>query len=61
MNSIRTMIIRIAGLGPCEVTTWENDFVRSVVELTDGGKDTTKLSAKQADIVQRIHDKHFAG
>jgi hypothetical protein len=61
MTSIQNMIIRISGLGSREISTWEYDFIRSIVEQSDGGKVTTALSSKQVEIVQRIHDKHFAG
>jgi hypothetical protein len=62
-NSIGTMIIRISGLhGTKDVTEWENDFIRSIVEKYNA-RDKSKameLTQKQVEIIERIHDKHFA-
>jgi hypothetical protein len=61
MISINTMIKRIAGLqGTRDITEWEDSFIGSVVDKTEGGKETTGLSGKQVEIVERIHNKHFA-
>lgn len=60
--SIGTMIIRIGGLGSSEVTDWEGTFIRSIVEKYNA-RDKSKameLSDKQIDIIERIHNKHFA-
>lgn len=60
--SIGTMIKRIYGLhGTKDVSGWESQFIDSVVHQSDYGKDTTSLSAKQIEIIERIHNKHFAG
>jgi hypothetical protein len=59
--SIGTMIKRIAGLqGTGDISEWEDNFIGSVIERTDDGKNTTILTAKQVEIVERIHNKHFA-
>ena len=61
MTSIGIMIQRIKGLhGTKDVTDWESRFIGSVWCKTDQGKDTTCLSPKQIEIIERIHDKHFA-
>jgi hypothetical protein len=61
MTSIGTMIKRIAGLqGTRDINEWEDSFIGSVIDKTEGGKETTGLSAKQVEIVERIHNKHFA-
>lgn len=61
MTSIGTMIMRIKGLhGTKDVSDWESRFIGSVWDKTNFGVDTTKLSAKQVEIIERIHDKHFA-
>lgn len=61
MNSIGNMIKRIAGLqGTRDITEWEDNFIGSVVDKTEGGKETTRLSDKQVEVVERIHNKHFA-
>lgn len=62
MTSIGTMIIRISGLGSNEVTDWEYTFIRSIVEKYNA-RDKSKameLTGKQIEIIERIHDKHFA-
>ena len=45
MTSIGTMIKRIAGLqGTRDITEWEDSFIGSVIDKTEGGKETTGLS-----------------
>lgn len=59
--SIGTMIKRISGLlGTKDLTEWEQGFVSGAVEKTRNGDQTTGLSPKQVEIIERIHDKHFA-
>jgi len=61
MISIGTMIKRIEGLlGTNEVSDWEGCFISSVIEKTNCGNDTAHLSDKQVEIIERIHNKHFA-
>jgi hypothetical protein len=61
MTSIGIMIKRIKGLhGTSDLTDWENRFVGSVWEKTDAGINTVSLSEKQIEIIERIHNKHFA-
>lgn len=63
MTSIGTMIVRISGLhNTREVTDWENTFIRSIAEKYNA-RDKTRaleLTDKQIEIIERIHDKHFA-
>ena len=59
--SINTMIMRISGLkDTTDVTPWENKFITDIVEKTNDGERTSHLSGKQVEIIERIHDKHFA-
>lgn len=59
--SISTMIKRIGGLqGTKDLTEWEDEFVSNVVDRTRNGEQTTSLTSRQAEIIERIHDKHFA-
>ena len=59
--SLSTMVKKIAGLAHTQdVSEWESQFIDSIVARTDGGKNTTALSEKQVEIVERIHGKHFA-
>lgn len=61
MTSIGTMIKRIAGLqGTKDVSDWENKFIGSIAAMTNGGDETTSLSEKQVEVIERIHNKHFA-
>ena len=59
--SIANMIVRISGLcGTKDVTEWEDNFIGSILDRTDGGKETCGLTSKQVEIIERIHNKHFA-
>lgn len=62
MASLNVMVKKCAGLiGTKDVTDWEDDFLTSIAKQTKEGDDTTKLSEKQIDVIQRIHDKNFEG
>lgn len=59
--SIAQKIERISGLvGTKDISEWEETFLRSILERTHQVKDTSMLTEKQIDIIDRIHDKHFA-
>lgn len=60
-TSIGTMIKRIAGLhGTRDITEWEDGFIGSILDKTEGGKETTGLSGTTVEMIERIHNKHFA-
>ncbi len=61
MMSVGQMIERLDGMRDTkDLTKWENDFVTSILEqYLTSGKDTSKLSAKQVEIIDRIYNKHF--
>lgn len=62
MASLNTMVQRVHGLiDTKDLSDWESDFVASVVEQTSDGKNTTSLTEKQIDVLERIFRKHFAG
>ncbi len=62
MASITSMVKKIAGLvDTTDVTDWENQFLKSVLAQTADGDNTTNLTEKQIDVVERLHNKHFAG
>lgn len=61
MASINVMVKRISGLLDSDLSEWEQDFVESVAKRTRDGEDTTMLTEKQVDVVERIFKKHFAG
>ena len=61
MRSIGQQLKLIVGLlDTKDVNDWEDDFIRSVWEQSNDGKNTSKLSEKQVNIIERIHNKHFA-
>lgn len=61
-KSVASMIEQVSGmLGTDDLNDWESGFVASVVERIGERKDTTRLSAKQVETVERIWRKHFAG
>lgn len=62
MASLNTMVKRVAGLADTrDVTDWENRFIKRVVEQTGNGTNTTSLTEKQVESLERLHDKHFEG
>ena len=61
MKSLAQKIQQCEGLlGTKDVTAWESDFLQSVIDRSNGGRDTTRLTEKQAEVVERIYGKHFA-
>lgn len=59
-TSITTKVKRIAGLvGTKDVSDWEDEFIRSVLQKTRNGDDTRPLSEKQIDVIDRIFSKNF--
>jgi hypothetical protein len=61
MASLNTMVKKVAGLADTkDVSDWESDFIKSIFEKTRGGDDTTSLTEKQIDVLERLHRKHFA-
>lgn len=61
-KSLGAMVEQIAGmLGTDDLTDWETGFVDSIVERIGERRDTTRLSPRQAETVERIWRKHFAG
>lgn len=62
MTSLNTMVKRCSGLiDTNDVSDWESDFLQSIVERTNEGDNTTSLTEKQIDVLERIFNKHFAG
>lgn len=62
MASLNTMVKLCAGLvGTKDVSDWESNFLQSIVERTKSGDNTTSLTEKQIDVLERIFNKHFAG
>lgn len=62
MAALNTMVKRVSGLlGTKDLSQWEGDFVATIVDNTKNGDNTTSLTEKQIDVLERIFDKHFAG
>lgn len=62
MASINSLVKRLAGLvDTTDVTDWENQFIKSILAKTSNGDNTTSITEKQLDVIERIHDKHFVG
>lgn len=62
MTSLNTMVKRVAGLADTkDITDWENQFVKSLVERTRNGDNTTTLTDKQIERLEELHSKHFEG
>jgi hypothetical protein len=60
MTSTTTMIRRLSGmLDTRDLSEWEQQFVRSLVEKLDAGK-VTSLTERQAETLERLHGRHFA-
>lgn len=59
MKSLGAMIQQIDGLRDADFTAWELEFFDSVLIRSKHGKETSKLSEKQVECVERIYKKHF--
>lgn len=60
MASITTMVRQCAGLvGTKDVSHWEETFLDGICERTRDGADTTSLTEKQIEVVERIWRKNF--
>lgn len=61
MASLNTMVRQCAGLvDTTDVSEWENQFLKSVLERTANGDNTTSLTEAQIDSLENIHSKHFS-
>ncbi len=59
MISIGKMLIQVAGMcDTSDLTAWEDKFLKSMMERTKNGKDTSSLTEKQVDAIVSIFDSH---
>jgi hypothetical protein len=59
--SLGAMIRQLGGLqGTKDLSKWETEFLRDVIGYSNNGTDTHALSAKQAEVIERLYRKHFA-
>lgn len=57
--STTTMIRRLSGmLDTRDLSEWEQQFVRSLVEKLDAGR-VTSLTDRQVETLERLHGRHF--
>lgn len=57
--STTTMIRRLSGmLDTRDLSEWEQQFVRSLVEKLDAGR-VTSLTERQVENLERLHGRHF--
>lgn len=62
MASINTMVKQCSGLlGTHDVNDWEERFLSDICERTNDGDNTSMLTEKQVEVLERIWRKHFAG
>jgi hypothetical protein len=61
MASINTQVRQVSGLlDTKDLSDWEHDFVSSITQQTKDGNNTSSLTDKQIECLERIHGKHFA-
>lgn len=61
MKSLQGMVSEIITvLWSCDVTEWENEFIKSIANQTEGAADVSQLSERQIAVIERIYKKHFA-
>ena len=60
MLSTSQMIDRLAGMvGTNDLSDWETRFVQSLIDRKKAGQ-VTSLTERQLEVLERLHDKHFA-
>ena len=58
MKSLKQMLVLCLGLvGTKDINDWENGFLEGLSDT----QDTSTLSSKQVDVIERIYKKHFSG
>ncbi|CAN5714396.1 hypothetical protein BH10PSE18_BH10PSE18_07990 [soil metagenome] len=61
MASLNAQVQKVAGLaGTPDVNPWEDTFIASIVRQTQNGKNTSSLTEKQVDVLERLYERHFA-
>lgn len=59
--SLGTQIKQLAGLlGTDDISDWEQRFIKSVYGWSSKGENTSAITAKQIDVIERLYAKHFA-
>lgn len=62
MKSLAQKLAQCEGLiDTTDLNPFENGFLKGVTDtVRERGGDTTRLSEKQVDVIERIYGKHFA-
>lgn len=59
--SLGAMVKQCAALvGTGDLNAWEADFMRSIIERTNNGDNTTTLSPARVECLEAIYRKNFA-
>ena len=59
-RSLGSKIKMISGLHESDLSDWESEFAQNIFERTNDGDQTSGLSEKQIEAIERIWGKHFA-
>jgi hypothetical protein len=61
MKSLSAMVKQLEPMvGTKDLTAWEHNFVRNIVERSDHGKNTGKLTINQIARMEELYRKHLA-
>lgn len=62
MASLNTMVKKCSGLlGTKDVNAWEERFLSDICEKTQDGDNTSMLTERQVETLERIYSKNFGG
>jgi hypothetical protein len=60
MKSLGAKVKQVGAMADTrDLNTWENDFVKRVVEQSRNGQDTRTLSPAQVAKVEELYRRHF--
>lgn len=61
MVSVGVKIAQLAGLlDGRDLSDWQQTFVRSILQQSDEGRNTKRLTDRQLQIIDEIWGRHFA-
>lgn len=61
MKSAIQMLNQCSGLiDTPDVSVWENGFLKGLTERLAKNPDTTTLTTRQLEVIERIYNQHFA-
>jgi len=60
MTTLNTMVKRLHGLvGTADLNAWEDEFVATCFTRTKQGENTTPLTERQIEVLERLFNRHF--